>query len=309
MIKCFEIFIPIVRGNLQLIEDQAWLFVKKQAEQRVIYTEVRYNPHILATGGSFSMPDKCVADPHPVVEAVTKGLVRGQKDFGVKVNQILCCIAWRPDWADDIIRIAYDRRSGPCAVVGVDIAAGEEHFDSKNYPHLHRPHIQAFQKAKQLNINVTMHAGEVGEADFIMKAIDEYGAKRIGHGYRIIDDPILIKEAIKRGIHFEVCPTSSVETGAWDFERCPESGKKLWDQHPVRKMIDAGLSVSLNTDDPSVFDTNLYWQYHIAQSKIGLSGDMIAQSIFHSIEAAFCDDDQKRLLRKEIRSYFDEMRF
>ena len=72
---------------------------------------------------------ECV-DPAPVVDAVTRGLRRGEKEFGVFVNQILCCIAWRPDWANDVVELAHKRKADvPCAVVGIDIAAGEEHFD------------------------------------------------------------------------------------------------------------------------------------------------------------------------------------
>ena len=129
MIKCFEHFIPIVRGDLDLIETGAFDFVKRQASQNVVYTEVRYSPHLLADGGDYAGDTK--VDPLPVIRAVTKGLRRGEKEFpGIKVNQILCCIAWRPDWADDVIHLANMMKDDfPCAVVAVDIAAGEEHFD------------------------------------------------------------------------------------------------------------------------------------------------------------------------------------
>ena len=93
MIKCFEIFTPIVRGNLDAIEELARRFVEGQAKQNVIYTEVRYSPHLLAEGGSFSGTEK--VDPRPVIAAVTRGLRAGCEACGVTVNQILCCITWR----------------------------------------------------------------------------------------------------------------------------------------------------------------------------------------------------------------------
>mmetsp|Transcript_25114 Transcript_25114/g.37576 ORF Transcript_25114/g.37576 Transcript_25114/m.37576 type:complete len:149 (+) Transcript_25114:580-1026(+) len=130
MIICFEHFIPIVRGDLGLLEELAHNFVKRQAAQNIVYTEVRYSPHLLAEGGDFVATDDVKVDAEPVLDAVTKGLRRGEKEYGVKVNQILCCIAWRPDWAEDVINLAHERRNNvPCAIVGVDIAAGEEHFD------------------------------------------------------------------------------------------------------------------------------------------------------------------------------------
>ena len=95
----------------------------------------------------------------------------------------------------DVVQIAKDRKEQfPCAVVGVDIAAGEEHFDEKNFPDLYLPHYQAMKYAKESGLNITLHAGEVGFPDNIMKAINKYGASRIGHGYRIADlDHILSK--------------------------------------------------------------------------------------------------------------------
>jgi len=203
MIKAFEIFTPIVRGNLDLIEQMAFDFCKRQAEQNIVYTEVRYSPHLLANGGTLNGVGK--VDPIPVLDAVTKGLRRGEVEYGVKVNQLLCCIAWRPDWADDVVRIAHERRNDvPCSIVGVDIAAGEEHFDKEKFPHLYEPHHRAFKRARELGLNVTLHAGEVGESEHVKRAIEEYGATRIGHGYRIIHDTKFMEHLRKSNIHFEV---------------------------------------------------------------------------------------------------------
>ena len=128
MLNCFTVFLPIVRGNLDLIESLAFDFVKRQARQNIIYSEVRYSPHLLAKGATIGENEK--VDPCPIIDAVTRGLRRGEKEFGVLVNQILCCIAWRPDWASEVVDLAHKRNADtPCAVVGIDIAAGEEHFD------------------------------------------------------------------------------------------------------------------------------------------------------------------------------------
>lgn len=206
MIQAFEIFIPIVRGKFELIERLAYDFVKRQADQNIIYTEVRYSPHLLAPGGTFhnsnnnsnNTMETAIVNADPVVDAVTRGLRRGQSDYpSTVVNQILCCISWRPDWADDVVRIAKERRNDePCAVVGIDIAAGEEHFDSEQYPELHSPHWKAFQSVKN-DLNVTLHAGEVVVGDGgcnknsgivnVNRAVTEYGATRIGHGYLIFN--------------------------------------------------------------------------------------------------------------------------
>jgi len=307
MFKCFQIFTPIVKGDLDFVEKLAYDFVKRQAEQNVIYTEVRYNPHLLGKDNSVVEQKKeeatvTIVEPDPVVDAVTRGLRKGEKEYGVKVNQILCCIAWKPEWSSDIVRICHERRhDAPCAVVGLDIAAGEEHFDKDNYPHLHKPHLRAFEDAKKLKLNITIHAGEVGETNNIKKAIDSYGAKRIGHGYRIVKEGAsLINEMREKNIHFEVCPTSSLETGGWILD---DATNLNWKNHPVVFMIKSGMKVGLNSDDPAVFNTSLTWQYRIAIKNMGLTKECILQTIQDSINAAFLSEDEKTLLKKRLQEF------
>ena len=170
MLECFEIFVPIVRGNLVLLEQLAFDFCQRQFSQRVMYTEVRYSPHFLVKvaekecededgdgssgdgsgdsndsgdsdndgnsnsnsdgGGTMKKHKGTGTGARDVIDAITRGLRRGEKEYGIKVNQILCCIAWRPDWAREVVELARDYKDNyPCAVVGVDIAAGEDHFD------------------------------------------------------------------------------------------------------------------------------------------------------------------------------------
>ena len=310
MIKCFEIFLPIVRGNFLLLHDMAYDFCKRQADQNIIYTEVRYNPHLLASNGSFVKSEKDdIVDPRPVIDAVTTGLRDGEEKFGIQVNQILCCIAWRPDWADEIVELANERRNSfPCAVVGVDIAAGEEHFDETAFPNLFNPHYEAFQKAKKLDLNVTLHAGEVAHADNISKAVEIYGAQRIGHGYQINDQKELMRQMKDKKIHFEVCPTSSVETGGWVYDdedvspvlSSPKKQQKDWKKHPAVTMIDNGINIGFNSDDPAVFNTSLTWQLRIAHKKMGLTRETIWNSILHSVNATFLNDKDKQQLKKRI---------
>lgn len=297
MIKAFEIFLPLVRGNLELLEVLAEDFCKRQAQQHVIYTEMRYSPHLLAKGGSLDGDTATLVDADPVVDAITRGLRRGQEVYGIKVNQILCCITWRPDWADDVVRLAQERRNdAPCAVVGVDIAAGEEHFDVVANPHLHHPHKQAMERAQSLGIPITLHVGEVSDGDsYIHAAIDDYGASRIGHGYRM--SPDMMKLCKDRGIHVEVCPTSSVETGGWQYET------KDWKDHPVVHMVRQEVPVSLNSDDPSVFDTSVTWQWRIALGKMGLTVEQVKQTTRNAIDAAFLSDQEKRELHEQVEHH------
>ncbi len=87
-------------------------------------------------------------------------------------------------------------------------------------------------------MNITIHAGEVGDAQFVERSVKDYGATRIGHGYRVVLDERLMKEMKSRNIHFEVCPTSSLETGGWDFKADED---RDWKGHPAVQMFNYGL--------------------------------------------------------------------
>ena len=168
--RCSWVVVEIVRlGGAEALEELAEAFVRRQAAQRVRYTELRYSPHeFLAAesrviggdesgdggdesgdggdssgggggGGALGAP-RTAAD---VVDAVTRGLRRGEAAAATAaagasgecvVRQILCCVASRPDWATDVVSLAASARGGTAGVVGVDIAAGEHHFPTPSSP-------------------------------------------------------------------------------------------------------------------------------------------------------------------------------
>jgi len=124
----------------------------------------------------------------------------------------------------------------------------------------------------------------------------------IGHGYHIAQEPDVMEEMRRKNIHFEICPTSSDETGGWNYE---EDGKN-WKEHPAIAMMRYGLNIGLNSDDPAVFDTSLTWQYRIAVGKMGLTKKCILRTLHSSIDAAFLDDEGKASVRRRVDEYLDE---
>ena len=302
MLNCFSIFLPLVRRNLGLLEQLAFDFCQRQWEQNVVYTEVRYSPFLLAE--SFEKEEgESRVDGQAVFDAITKGLRAGCVKFDITINQIISAIAFGPDWAMPSVELVNKHRNDfPCATVGIDIASGEEHFDAENHKGLHEPHFLMIQRAMELNIPITLHAGEASTNDSvknIWQAIDKYGATRIGHGYRVINDEALMAECVKRKIHFEVCPTSSDETGGWMYET------RRWDDHPCLTMRNQGLSYSLSSDDPAVFHTSLAWQYRLALVRMGMNRDDLVQSNLNAAEASFAEEDEKVRLEEAIKAYAD----
>jgi adenosine deaminase len=306
MLNCFEVFLPLVRGNLNLIEQLAFDFCQRQWEQNVIYCEVRYSPHLFAEGfsdkGGGIVQSKVT--PESVYQAVTKGLRRGCQEFkSLTVYQILCGINWRPDWALSTLDLALKHRNdGPCSVVGVDIAAGEEHFDKEKFSHLYGPHYEMAVRAMEQNMPITLHAGEATDnaLENVSRAILDYGARRIGHGYRMTQCAETMQLVRDCNVHVEVCPTSSDETGGWIYDT------REWTKHPVVAMREHGVAVSLSSDDPAVFHTSLAWQYRIALAKIGLRRKDLVQMSIDAVEAAWCSDEEKERLRNIIQCYGKE---
>jgi adenosine deaminase len=287
MLLCFEFFIPLVYDNFVLLEHLALDFCRRQYEQNVVYTEVRYSPQLLSS------------DARAAHQAITKGLRKGCRQYSnIIVNQILCGINFRPQWASEVVDMAMEfRHDFPCAVVGIDIAAGEDHFDTDSP--FHQAHLDMCRKAVQHKIPITLHAGEVPQSKRnVPKAIHLYGARRIGHGYAVsgCDETMALVRSKK--IHFEACPTSSVETGGW-----VKTNTTDWRDHPACILRNNAIPISLSSDDPAVFNTSLTWQWRIAMKKMGWNKDDVLQVLHDAIDASFAPNSQKETARQAIRQW------
>ena len=129
------------------------------------YTEVRYSPQLLA-----GEPEGLSATA--VVDAVTAGLRRGCEKHDVWVNQILCCIALNYEWSPEVADIAIARHGkAPCGVVGIDIAAGEQHFEEAIEKKTANRHGASIARAREAGLGVTIHAGETGGVEHIRQAL------------------------------------------------------------------------------------------------------------------------------------------
>lgn len=118
----------------------------------------------------------------------------------------------------------------------------------------------AYRYAKDAGLRLTAHAGETGPAESVREALD-IGAERIGHGIRAVHDADLMRRLREERIPLEVCITSNVKTGA----------TPSLDAHPVRKLFDQGVIVTLNTDDPGIFGCDLAGEYQLARERFGFS--------------------------------------
>lgn len=129
---------------------------------------------------------------------------------------------------------------------------------------------------KRLKLPATIHAGEAGGPENVREAIELFGARRIGHGVRVLKDPAVVELARRRKVHFEVCLSSEIQTGA----------ARSWTRHPGTGLLRAGLEVSLNTDDPSVCGVRLSGELRLAR-KAGWTRSEIEAATAAAARAAF----------------------
>jgi adenosine deaminase len=235
-LACFDVFLPVLKSEAA-IERVARELVEDAAADGVAYVEARYAPLLQA-------PELTIEQS---VEAALSGLRRGARVTGVEVGLILC--GQRSSPPSTTLATAKVAVSHP-GVVGLDIA-GDERAPLA-------PHADAFRLAHRRGLPFTIHAGEAGPAANVREAI-ELGASRIGHGIRAVEDPRVLELAARRGITFEVCLTSNLQTRA----------VASIDRHPIARLRDAGVPVTLNTDDPAVSRITLSAEYAAAAKALG----------------------------------------
>ena len=168
-------------------------------------------------------------------------------------------------------------------VVGIDLAGNEAEFPSD-------PFHGIFREARQAGLHTSVHAGEWGPAANVRQAIEELGAERIAHGVRVMDDPSVVALARERRIPFEVCVTSNYQSGV-----VPDPGT-----HPLPRMLEAGLVVTVNTDDPSVSRITLSDEYHVFCEDLHLSLDALRLCILAAGQAAFLPEAERTDLVKSL---------
>jgi adenosine deaminase/aminodeoxyfutalosine deaminase len=238
----------------------AYRMVQKLAAQGVRRAEVYVSVGVVHwRGGDFP----------PLFEGLERGRERGERDFGVSVSWIFDAVRhFGVDEATRVVEQAIRLKSRN--VVGIGLGGDERKAPPDEFR-------EVYQLARDHGLRLTVHAGETVGPESIWGALRELNADRIGHGLHAIDDPELVRYLAEHQVPVEVCISSNVLTG------CCTS----LEQHPVRKLFDAGVLVTLNTDDPEMFHTTLNREYQIAQQIFGFTNDELRQLSDNSFLASF----------------------
>jgi adenosine deaminase len=180
-------------------------------------------------------------------------------------------------------RLAHDRHP---YVVGFNLAGDEANFPPGLF-------AEAFAIAAASGLGCTVHAGEHAGADSVRGAL-ALPVTRISHGVRAIEDPALVRELAERGVVLEVCPTSNVATGVF----------ASYEEHPMRALHDAGVKVTLGSDDPPYFGCSIGGEYALARERLGFEEEGELEHITRTaIEASFAEDALKRAVLERLRTH------
>lgn len=206
--------------------------------------------------------------------ALVEGIDAARREFGIVGRIIIICIRHLgPERADAMVR-AMIAEPHPY-VVGFGMGGDEAKFAPIDF-------APAYRLAHEHGYGCTVHAGEVLGPESVWASIRDLPVTRIGHGVRSADDPLLMKELVRRGIVLEVCPGSNVALGLYPNRTA----------HPLHRLIEAGVRVTLNSDDPPFFHTTLGTEY----DRAGLDETRLRAVARTTIEASFADEATKRLL-------------
>jgi aminodeoxyfutalosine deaminase len=218
-------------------------------------------------------------------DAIEDARLAAERDFGLVLRWIydIPGESGLPA-ADATLSYALDHRTD--ALVGFGLGGPEIGVPRAQF----EPHFAA---ARAAGLHSVPHAGETTGPDTIWDALLLLGAERIGHGCTAAGDPELLAHLAKTGIALEVCPSSNVATRAVDS----------LEVHPLRTFVDAGVTVTINSDDPPMFGTTLNQEYEIAAELLALDASGVADLAVAAVDASFAPEDVKARLRGEIASY------
>ena len=266
VLKAFDIFQDSITSP-DVVERIAWELFEDSAKQNIRLFEVRFSPDWAFHGHNLDW-DACL-------EGLLRAKARAEKELDMAIGYI--AITSRGMGADSCVRTVDWAIRHREHIVAVDLADGEKLYPMTDF-------IKPILKAKDAGLKVTIHSGEDTPASYVMDTIKNFKPDRIGHGIHAIEDMRAVDMLKKHNITLEVNPWSNYLT----------NGVRTIGEHPLKKLFDLGVKVTINSDDPEVLETNLNNEYRIAHEVLGMSMDDIATCNRIACEASFISQEEKQ---------------
>jgi adenosine deaminase len=251
----------------KVVERIAWELFEDSAIQNIRLFEVRFSPDWAFRGHNL--------DWDAALEGILRAGERAEREFDMAIGLIaITSRSLGPDSCARTVDWAVRHREH---ILGIDLADSERDFPLRDF-------VPPVRKAQEAGLKVTIHTGEDTPASFIRETIELAGPDRIGHGIHAIDDMHVVELIRERDITLEVNPWSNYLTNS-----VPTIAA-----HPLKKLFDLGVQVTINSDDPEVLETNVNNEYRIAHEILGMSMDDIATCNRYAYEASFIPEQKKK---------------
>jgi aminodeoxyfutalosine deaminase len=288
----FNHFITIyfaISRCLKTIEDYeliAYEFGASMARQHIRYAEITFSPstHAFALGVPFET----------YFAGLTQGRQRARVEFGVEMRWVFDIVrniedeARNERLADYTTSVAIDgMRDG---VVALGLGGAEAGYPPERF-------ARWFERARAEGLHSAPHAGETVGPDSPWGAIRTLGAERLGHGVRSIEDPALVSYLAEQRIPLEVCPTSNLRLSVYPSI----------DAHPLPALHAAGVPITINSDDPPLFNTSLNDEVQLLAAPFGLDLDIIHEIILNGVRYSFLPDQEKQAMEAAFRKEIEEL--
>ena len=279
-----EVYIAICNVLLdpEDYERALWELALDARRQNTRYLEVTFAP-------ASPLNPRTRAVPDVVLRGLRAARRRARVELGVDVQFILDPVRGRP--REDVWALAcWCADNLGDGLIGLGLGGNEVGNPATRY-------AEAFAWARDAGARLTLHAGETVGPESVRDAL-AVGAERIGHGVRAVEDSALVAELVARGVTLEVAPTSNVCLGVY-----PSIGA-----HPFRALHDAGVLVTINSDDPPMFDTTLTDEYRTLAEQHAFTTDELAALSLRAVQAAFLPDAERAALAAAYARELDELR-
>jgi aminodeoxyfutalosine deaminase len=269
-----------VTEHLRTAEDYelvTWRMLERLARQGVVHAEV------YVSVGVVYYWRRCEFEP--LFIGMERARTHAESKFGISLYWIFDAVRhFGPGEAARVFRKAAELLPQFPSIVGIGIGGDERRAGAEPFRNL-------YAEARDAGLRLTAHAGETVGPEGIWGALN-IGAERIGHALSAIHDPELMDLLAERQVPLEICLTSNLKTGC-----CPRI-----EDHPLRSYFDSGLMVTLNSDDPALFLSDLQDEYRLARSHFAFTDEHLRELASNSIEASFLPPDRKVILLQCIES-------
>jgi len=243
----------------------AWRMMQHLADQGVVHTEI-----FISVGVIYMWRNHDPACFEPIFDGLERARLRAEIELGLSVYWIFDAVRhFTVPEAERVFQKAAQMRAEFPSIVAIGLGGDERRCGSE-------PFREMYMQAREAGLRLTNHAGETTGPEAIWEALG-IGSERLGHVLSAIDDPNLLQELKVRSTGLELNPTSNVRTGV-----CPSFAA-----HPLRRYFEAGLLVTLNSDDPAFFGSDVANEYLLAHTEQGFTRDELRQLAENSIRASF----------------------